>query len=212
MTLTFRALRSRLFVQTLGLEIGRVPRLVSKKGNMTNTTRRSESTVRDGQEDGCSVDFEKRRESALNIDEEKTIGLDGAVDTQSRDDEKITSAEQSSHGGLPHAKSLRLSKSKSHRSYGGEDGYTCFNEDDSSPNISSGGTAADEPFLVSWDGGDADPMNPRSMTNARRWAITLIVSASSLCVYVVWFLVICDGWTRRLTIFGPQDLHVVAIY
>lgn len=39
-------------------------------------------------------------------------------------------------------------------------------------------------FEVTWDGDD-DPMNPRSMPYARKWIIVIIVSASSLCVYVV---------------------------
>jgi hypothetical protein len=38
-------------------------------------------------------------------------------------------------------------------------------------------------FEVTWDGDD-DPMNPRSMAYARKWIIVIIVSASSLCVYV----------------------------
>jgi hypothetical protein len=41
----------------------------------------------------------------------------------------------------------------------------------------------DKEFEVTWDGDD-DPMNPRSMPYARKWIIVIIVSASSLCVYV----------------------------
>ena len=37
-------------------------------------------------------------------------------------------------------------------------------------------------FEVHWDGGDSDPMNPRSMSMARKWAVVLIVSAASVCV------------------------------
>jgi len=40
-----------------------------------------------------------------------------------------------------------------------------------------------EDFEVRWDG-DHDPMNPRSMGTARKWIIVIILSASSLCVYV----------------------------
>lgn len=76
------------------------------------------------------------------------------------------------------AKSLR--SIKSHQSRAGADGYTLNNEDEK-PNNSSD-TPADDPYLVKWEGGDADPMNPRSMTTLRRWCIVLIVSASSLCV------------------------------
>jgi hypothetical protein len=148
---------------------------------MTNerATRRSESTVREGREheSASSMDLEKNEEatSDMDIDEEKAMGLNPIT---THDSEKITHAEQADPLSSPRTKSLRLTKS--HRSYGGEDGYSCFQEDDP-PNNADGDTA-DEPFVVSWDGGDADPLNPRSMTNARRWAITLIVSASSLCV------------------------------
>ena len=38
-------------------------------------------------------------------------------------------------------------------------------------------------FEVTWDGDD-DPMNPKSMAYARKWIIVVILSASSLCVYV----------------------------
>jgi hypothetical protein len=41
----------------------------------------------------------------------------------------------------------------------------------------------DKEFEVAWDGDD-DPMNPRSMPYARKWIIIMILSASSLCVYV----------------------------
>ena len=135
--------------------------------------------MREGEKDesGSSIDLEKEEEatSDIDVDEEKSTGLNRNI---THDSEKITNAEQANPLSPPRTKSLRLTKS--HRSYGGEDGYSCFQEDDT-PNNADGDTA-DEPFLVSWDGGDADPLNPRSMTNARRWAITLIVSASSLCV------------------------------
>ena len=40
-----------------------------------------------------------------------------------------------------------------------------------------------DPYLVTWDGGDHDPMSPRSFSKARKWIIVLIVSNASLCVY-----------------------------
>jgi hypothetical protein len=43
-------------------------------------------------------------------------------------------------------------------------------------------------FEVAWDGDD-DPMNPRSMPFARKWIIIIILSASSLCVYVGFSLI-----------------------
>ncbi|PKS12618.1 hypothetical protein jhhlp_000826 [Lomentospora prolificans] len=36
--------------------------------------------------------------------------------------------------------------------------------------------------FVTWDGGDDDPMNPRSFGKARKWVIVLIVSSASFCV------------------------------
>ena len=41
-----------------------------------------------------------------------------------------------------------------------------------------------ESFEVQWDGDD-DPMNPRRMPTWRKWMITLTVSVSSICVYVL---------------------------
>jgi hypothetical protein len=39
-----------------------------------------------------------------------------------------------------------------------------------------------DPFEVHWDGGDSDPMNPRSLSMARKWVVVLILSAGSVCV------------------------------
>lgn len=40
----------------------------------------------------------------------------------------------------------------------------------------------DDPFEVGFDGGDSDPMCPRSMGNLRKWVIVSIVSCASFCV------------------------------
>ena len=37
-------------------------------------------------------------------------------------------------------------------------------------------------FEVHWDGGDADPLNPRSLSYTRKWLILGIVALSALCV------------------------------
>jgi len=76
---------------------------------------------------------------------------------------------------------------RSQRSYAGADGYTRFNEDENSDPAERGeeeGDDQDSEIIVTWDGDD-DPMSPRSMALARKWSIVLILSASSLCVYVV---------------------------
>ncbi|KAH7120528.1 major facilitator superfamily domain-containing protein [Dactylonectria macrodidyma] len=39
-----------------------------------------------------------------------------------------------------------------------------------------------DPFLVAWDCGDKDPMNPRSMSKARKWVAVIVVSLASFCV------------------------------
>lgn len=73
---------------------------------------------------------------------------------------------------------------RSQRSYAGADGYTQFAEDSEEQ---TGSEAKEEgengEIIVTWEGED-DPMSPRSISHARKWLIVLILSASSLCVYV----------------------------
>jgi hypothetical protein len=66
-------------------------------------------------------------------------------------------------------------------------GYGCDDTEDSSQedeigDVEAGGQVEKDPFEVHWDGGDSDPMNPRSRSMGRKWLVVLIVSASSLCV------------------------------
>lgn len=70
-------------------------------------------------------------------------------------------------------------------------------DDDSDPAPGDGGEAHEEtaspggskdPYEVGWDGGDNDPLCPRSFSKGRKWLITSIVSHVSLCVYVA-----CSG-------------------
>lgn len=64
-----------------------------------------------------------------------------------------------------------------------QNGYGCDDNEDSEGQDLEGGVLREkDPYDVVWDGGDADPMNPRSMSLARKWLVVLIVSASSLCV------------------------------
>ena len=80
------------------------------------------------------------------------------------------------------ARSLRsISRTRSHNGYG------CDDNDDSTEEEGGDAEAGEapaekDPFEVHWEGGDSDPMNPRSMKVARKWVVVLIVSASSLCV------------------------------
>jgi hypothetical protein len=83
----------------------------------------------------------------------------------------------------PHPKSLHSTRSR--RSQAGADGYTHFTHDDDEEKSNGDARPNDveaEPYLVKWENGDADPLNPRSMTKLRRWVVVCIVSASSLCV------------------------------
>ena len=57
-----------------------------------------------------------------------------------------------------------------------QNGYGCDDDDDDVEQV-----ASHDPFEVRWDG-ESDPMNPRSWNKARKWAVVIIVSASSICV------------------------------
>lgn len=152
--------------------------VASKRSSMEDSTR-------EPQEENGSSDYEKRQESAMDIDEEKAIGLDGTAPRE----EEVESITQQSSRHRPSHDDRSLKTVRSHHSRAGGDGYTCFDADPSEhrPNKSkSGGVVTEEPYLVSWDG-DADPLNPRSMTKLRRWAIVFICAASSLCVCVIIF-------------------------
>ncbi|TVY20810.1 Efflux pump atB [Lachnellula arida] len=61
-------------------------------------------------------------------------------------------------------------------------GYGCGEEDESSEDVEAAGVVEKDPWEVHWDGGDSDPLNPRSFGKARKWVIVIIVSMSSLCV------------------------------
>lgn len=76
--------------------------------------------------------------------------------------------------------SLRsISRTRSHNGYGCDD-----NDEDTTEGEGDveGGAVEKDPFEVRWENGDNDPLNPRSLTLARKWLVVIIVSASSLCV------------------------------
>lgn len=53
-------------------------------------------------------------------------------------------------------------------------------------NVSAGYSSSEtmnESFIVSWDGGDDDPLSPRNLSKARKWVIVFVVCTASLCVY-----------------------------
>jgi len=161
-----------------------------------------------------TLDHDKR--NAFAIDPEKDIGF---REYDSGGGECNIVARAVSTTPSHPAKSLR--SMKSHHSRAGVDGYTCFDADyerqqhlpsATQPN-SATPASPEEPFLVKWEGGDADPQNPRSMSKMRRWCIVFIVSSSSLCVCVSTFPLIflptsrsCRTPQPTASAYGPQPL------
>jgi hypothetical protein len=114
------------------------------------------------------------------------------------EDERINHREKEGRSGYlapirsqPHSRHRSHSRPqtlRSQRSYGGEDGYSCNHEQ----SAEAGDEDDDETeesreqkrWEVNWDG-ENDPMSPRSMNKARKWAIVIIMASSALCVYVV---------------------------
>lgn len=73
-----------------------------------------------------------------------------------------------------------VSRTKSNNGYGCDDPE---DESDESGELGGGDVQLEkDPYEVRWEGGDNDPLNPRSMGLGRKWVVVLIVSASSLCV------------------------------
>ena len=80
----------------------------------------------------------------------------------------------------------RTTSRSNERSWSLNDGYSAHTgydaADGATDDKGSGRGESQEPdYLVGWDEGD--PMNPRNFNTPRRWAIMLICSMGSLCVY-----------------------------
>ncbi|OAL44718.1 MFS general substrate transporter [Pyrenochaeta sp. DS3sAY3a] len=137
---------------------------------------------------------------SLAIDEEKSIGLStksayppssSRKENETEEEEEAIDPSKTPRGRRRSQDTHSLKIVRSHHSRAGGDGYTCFDAEPGKPGKQTGagtgaGAGADVPeegsaYLVSWDG-DADPLNPRSMSMLRRWSIVLICAASSLCV------------------------------
>ncbi|KAG5913155.1 hypothetical protein E4U42_001418, partial [Claviceps africana] len=77
----------------------------------------------------------------------------------------------------------RLDRIRSQNGYSVDDG-----EDGEETEVRAGEGAPSspkvgkDPFEVGWEGGDADPLCPRSLSRKRKWLIAVIVSHVSLCV------------------------------
>ncbi len=63
-----------------------------------------------------------------------------------------------------------------------QNGYGCEDEDDDSEEQVAEPGREKDPFEVGWDGGDNDPMNPRSKNKGMKWVIVVICAVSSFCV------------------------------
>jgi hypothetical protein len=79
---------------------------------------------------------------------------------------------------LPLSRPRTLHSIRSERSYGGEDGYSCFREDPESPNTED---SEEKRWEVKWEG-EHDPSNPRNREKWKKWCIVLIMASSALCV------------------------------
>ena len=56
-------------------------------------------------------------------------------------------------------------------------------ENDDADEDQERGEEEKDPFEVGWENGERDPMNPRSKRRTTKWAIVLICSLASFCVY-----------------------------
>jgi hypothetical protein len=56
-------------------------------------------------------------------------------------------------------------------------------ENDGADEDQERGEEEKDPFEVGWENGERDPMNPRSKRRTAKWAIVLICSLASFCVY-----------------------------
>lgn len=67
------------------------------------------------------------------------------------------------------------------RSYGDGHGFACVSHGNEDNPAEESKRDEEQDYEVRWDG-DGDPMNPHSLSKARRWLIVVIVSMGSTCV------------------------------
>ncbi|KAH8729533.1 major facilitator superfamily domain-containing protein [Ilyonectria robusta] len=82
----------------------------------------------------------------------------------------------------PSAANSRPSTSEALSRAVSQNGYGCEDGANSSDDQAQDSPAEKDPFEVGWDGGDEDPMCPRSFGKVKKWTITVIVSMASFCV------------------------------
>lgn len=146
-------------------------------------------------------------EKARSDDSDSSAGL-GTV-SRARVEDKASYAAirpAATNTSTPLSRSLARSRSnrsvKSLRSARSHNGYGCDDLDDTDegeddgptpdPEAAAAAAAADvrrarskedkDPFEVCFEGGNADPWNPRSMPTMRKWVITGLASSGSFCV------------------------------
>lgn len=84
-----------------------------------------------------------------------------------------------SNSQAPNPHPLRsISRTRSNNGYGCDEPEA----DEHSGGDMEAGAAEKDQFEVKWDGGDSDPLSPRSMSFFRKWVVVIVVSMSSLCV------------------------------
>lgn len=125
-------------------------------------------------------------EPSDNFDE-KPSSIDSNLSLESTPSKKFTPINTPAALSRPHSYARNPSFRRSLSRTRSNNGYGCDEDRNSAEgrevaDIEASGQSEKDPFEVRWDGGDSDPMCPRSMSMAQKWLIVIIVSASSLCV------------------------------
>ncbi len=119
-------------------------------------------------------------QDSISCSEEKT---DGSVH-EPEDDASPAGIKPVRSRGRPNSRSASrsgsLARERSHNGYGVDE----LNPDPETggPNATLSAQDDQDHFEVGWEGGDADPMCPRSMPTWRKWVIIGITSFGSFCV------------------------------
>ncbi|OHX01268.1 major facilitator superfamily transporter [Colletotrichum incanum] len=113
-------------------------------------------------------DIEKAESRSSNPDNESPTDLEDSGF------EPIRTGARSGTRSSRHSRSL--SRPRSHNGYSCDD----YQHGDDSPQREV--IEKEDPYEVGFDGGDSDPMSPRSMSKFKKWLVVSIVSCASFCV------------------------------
>lgn len=120
-----------------------------------------------------STDGKIENSSDLYVDNQKERAWEPI-----RSDLYTTERTKSRGSSRPH--SLRsLGRSRSQNGYSVGDDHSVNGEE---AGDAEAGNAEKDAFEVGWEGGESDPLNPRSKSKAAKWAIVIICAICSLCV------------------------------